>query len=84
MSSQTINNRGLFNRASARKCSPKFPIPATQNLASTRSAKHASGQSAVAPCQTKQYSIKWYINLNFFNSECRQRIDELKNNILIY
>lgn len=33
----------MFNRASARKRSPKFPIPITQILASALSVEHASG-----------------------------------------
>lgn len=34
--------RGVFNRASARECSPKFPLSATQILAKARSVEIAS------------------------------------------
>lgn len=46
--------RGLFNRASARECLPKFPIPETQILSSARSVEQASVVDVVALFQTTQ------------------------------
>lgn len=58
--------RGVFNRASARECSPKFPLSATQILAKARSVEIASVWWFVSQLVVK--NLNGISNLKFFVS----------------